>query len=351
MSRFLPMVVVRKPEMSPNDLRQCLRAALGGTLGFLVCKMMGWSYGAFFTVSPILLLGMVPVFNAHIVRQYLASTLLVVGCVMVLQGMLGDKPIPMTLVVIALFAGLFRAMSGGVNLLFGAMGVVNLSMLLHFASYPQAHVSDLMGAFVMAVVTTLLICALMHQLLPDPEPRQPRQMPVKPASNVRHEVILATTVATLSFLVFQVLDLQDSLSAQISSILVVFPLSWKGAGPAGWNRALGTLLGCAVGLLVQFVLMNHFDILLLVAFGLWISLLLFARCHMLEGGLPGVGFAGLTTMAILFGQYLTPAQDLFFNDLYRITSLSVAVMLSLMVIFLMDRLLNRFESTRLQPVT
>lgn len=67
--------------------------------------------------------------------------------------------------------------------------------------------------------------------------------------------------------------------------------------------------------------------------------------------MPGVGFAGLTTMAILFGQYLTPAQDLFFNDLYRITSLSVAVMLSLMVIFLMDRLLNRFESTRLQPVT
>ncbi len=350
MSRFLPLVLVQKSELTPNDLHQCLRASLGGTLGFLLCKVMGWNYGAFFAVSPVLLLGMVPVFNAHILRQYLASTLLVVVCILLFQGMLGDKPIPMTLLVIMLFAGLFRAMSGGINLLFGAMGVVNLSMLLHFASYPQAQVSDLLGAFVMAVVTTVIICLLMHQLFPDVEPRQPRPMPVKPASNVRHEVILATTVATLSFLVFQMFDLQYSLSAQISSILVAFPMSWRGAGPAGWNRALGTLVGCAVGLLIQLVLLNHFDVLLLVTFGLWISMLLFARCHMLEGGIPGVGFAGLTTMTILFGQYLTPTQDLVFSDLYRFTSLSVAVMASLAVIFVMDRLLNRFESTRWQPI-
>ncbi|MFO6313377.1 DUF2955 domain-containing protein, partial [Pseudomonas aeruginosa] len=36
--------------MSANDLRQCLRIAGGGTLGFFVCKLMNWDYGSFFGV-------------------------------------------------------------------------------------------------------------------------------------------------------------------------------------------------------------------------------------------------------------------------------------------------------------
>ncbi|MFP3345107.1 1,4-alpha-glucan branching protein, partial [Halomonas sp. SIMBA_159] len=86
-------------------------------------------------------------------------------------------------------------------------------------------------------VFTLFVTILMYTLFPDTSPRAARQMPAKPLSNQRHEVILATTVATLSFLVFQSFDLIDSLSAQIASVLVLFPLNWHGAGEAGWNRA------------------------------------------------------------------------------------------------------------------
>ena len=110
---------------------------------------------------------------------------------------------------------------------------------------------------------------------------------------------------------------------------------------------MGTLVGCNVGLLVQFVLMDHFDVLPFVAAGLWVSLMLFARIHLLEGG-TGAGFAALTTMSILFGQYLSPRQDLFYSDLYRFWSLSVAVLLSLTAVYLMHLLLNRFAATRLQ---
>ncbi len=346
MRKLRPILIAGKTTMNGNDLRQCLRMALGGTLGFLLCKLMNWNYGAFFTVMPIFLLGMVPRLVPHVIRQYLGAVLLVVPVILLVQGVFGDKPVPMTLLMMALFALLFREMSRGVNLLFGALGVVSLSMMLNFASYPGANVADIIASFLMSTATTLLICNLMHILLPDVEPRAPRPAFTKTASSRRHEVILATTVATLSFVTFQVFDLPTSLSAQIASLLVVFPMSWRGAIPSAWNRTLGTLVGCNAGLVIQFILMTHFDVLPFITLGLWLSLLIFGRYHMLEGGPSGAGFAAVTTMAILFGQYVTPERDLFFSDLYRFSSLAVAVLISLMVVFLMDRLLNRFESTR-----
>jgi len=342
-----PILLMSKRQLDANDVRQCLRIAFGGTLGFVLCKLMGWNYGAFFVVQPILLLGMVPTLNGHVMRQFVANMLVVTLSVLVLQGLFGDKPVPMTLLVAGMFALLFREMSRGAHFLFGAMSIVNMSMQLHFASYPTADIGDIVASNIVSVFTTLGIAMLMHVVFADVAPRQPRQMPSKPLTNQRHEVILATTVATLSYIVFQVFNLQSGLSAQVASILVLFPLNWKGAGPAGWNRALGTLVGCNVGLLVQFVLMDHFDVLPFVAAGLWVSLMLFARIHLLEGG-TGAGFAALTTMSILFGQYLSPRQDLFYSDLYRFWSLSVAVLLSLTAVYLMHLLLNRFTATRLQ---
>lgn len=351
MRRFRPLLLVSKREMSANDLRQCLRIAFGGTLGFLLCKLFGASYGAFYTVTPMLLLGMIPQLSGHAVRQFLANVLLVCVTVLLVHGLFGDKPVPMTLIVVALFAVLFRAMARGPNFLFGAMSIVNLSMLLHFASYPNASVLDMVASHLSAAALSLFIALLMHHLFPDVEPRPARQMPAKSLATQRHETILATSVATLSFIAFQVLDLQGSLSAQVATILVLFPLNWRGAGPAGWNRAIGTFVGCNVGLVIQLVLLNHFDVLPFIAFGLWVSLMIFGRFHMLEGGMSAAGFSALTTMAILFGQYLSPQQDLIYSDLYRFSSLAVAVLLALMAVYLMHRLLNRFESTRLSEVS
>jgi hypothetical protein len=69
--------------LTPNELRQCLRIAFGCTLGFVLCKIFGWSNGVFFTVTPVLLLGLVPVMNGHAARQLIASAAmcgLEVGC-------------------------------------------------------------------------------------------------------------------------------------------------------------------------------------------------------------------------------------------------------------------------------
>ena len=60
----------------------------------------------------------------------------------------------------------------------------------------------------------------------------------------------------------------------------------------------------------------------------------------------GVGFASITTIGIMFGQNLHPDQDLVFSDLYRITSVTVALLATLTMVFLVHRVLNCFAATR-----
>ncbi|MNP26426.1 hypothetical protein D3C76_1192830 [compost metagenome] len=123
-------------------------------------------------------------------------------------------------------------------------------------------------------------------------------------------------------------------------------MHWNGSRFAGRTRAHGTLLGCVIALLIMLLLYDHHDLLPLVALLLWIAAMVCARWHMLEKGVPGVGFGALTTLAILFGQSLTPSHDIIFATLYRLSSVCVSVLLTLFVVFMVHRLLNRFVTTR-----
>jgi len=113
------------------------------------------------------------------------------------------------------------------------------------------------------------------------------------------------------------------------------------------KRAVGTLLGCNLALAMQLVLYTQSHHFLLVVLLYWLGLMLFAREHILEGGGSGIGFGGLTTLGILFGQSLGPQQDLAYSALYRFSSMSVALVATLVVMACVQRVLNRFAATRL----
>lgn len=334
--------------LDKNGLRQALRIAGGSALGFSLCKLMNWPNGIFFTVYPMLLLGLVPILNAHIIRQFFASAAFSALFVLIVQGLFSHLPVVMTMLSFLAFTFLFYQMSRGANFLFGALSVVSLSIQLHFASYVGNGTSiyPLIISNGLAVVVTVLTAVLMHFMFPDVAPRQARVMPTKAKESIRHEVLLCATVATLSFVLFQVFDLQDSISAQAASILILFPLCWKAAGMAGWQRAIGTLIGCNLALVSQLFLYNHTDILLFPALILWILTLIFSRYHIIGGGIPGVGFGIITTFGILFGQSLGPGQDLIYSALYRFSSVSVAIIVSLCAVYIMHHILNRFSVTR-----
>lgn len=332
--------------LSANDLQQCLRIAGGGTTGFYLCKLFSLEYGAFFVLYPVLLLGLVPLLNPHIARQFIAQGVVCGLEVALLQGMFGDRPLVMIPIVFLLFLYRFALMARGPMMLFGALATVFLSMQLHFASYPQVNVMDMMISNAVAVWLALPIAALMYYLFPDREPRQMPPRRQKDAASLRHEALLGASAATLSFIVFQSMDLFDNLAAQIAGILVLFPMHWKGVHFAGRERALGTIVACMLGMLIQLVLYNHYDMLPMVGLLLWVAFMLCARWHMMDRGRPGAGFATVTTIAVIFGQELTPTQDIMQSTLQRLLSTGIAVLLMLVAVFLLHRLLNRFEATR-----
>lgn len=333
--------------LSENALRQCLRVAGGGTLGFIISQLMGWNYGVFFTVFPMFLLGMVPILNISIIRQFLGNVSVNALEVSLVVGLLKHMPVVMTLVVLGMFLFRFSLMAKGPLFLFGANGVLTLSILLHFASYPSVDLADLLASNFVASVLAVFIAMLMYTLFPDVEPRQPPPKSTKTKAQMRHETLMGGITATLSFVVFQVFDLQGSLSAQMATILVLFAMGYAGARVSARKRAIGTLLGCNLALIMQLLLYTQSNHFLLAIVLYWLGLLLFGREHILEGGGSGIGFGGMTTLGILFGQSLGPSQDLVYSALYRFSSMSVALVVTLLFMACLHYVLNLWEPTRL----
>lgn len=337
--------------MSENDLRQCLRIATGASIGFAICKFFNWNYGVFFTVTPMLLLGLVPVMSLHAARQLIFSAIICGLEVGILGGLFGGHPIIMTMIAFGLFLYKFGCMSKGPLFLFGANSVLSLSIMLHFASYETSDLNDLIFSNLTANIISVAVAYLVMFFIPDVEARQPPPRPTepKPAHRMRHEALLGATITTLSFIVFQVGDLNDSMSAQATTILLLFPMHWNGALGYARKRAMGTLMGVAFGLTGQILLYDWSDTLLFVVPLLWIGCMLFGHMHVKESVGSGAGFGGLTTLGILFGQYLTPDGDMVFSALYRVSSVLFAIVVTLLFTYAVHRLLNRFEATRLMP--
>lgn len=329
-----------------NDFRQTLRIVFAGTIALSISSFYNTSYGVFFVVYPIMLLSLVPVFNRHVAKQFIFSASLNCVEMIFIIGYLSQWPLIMTIVVFALYVMRFRFMSKGPLFLFGSMGVVCQSVMLNFMSYPTTNWHTLLFSNIEASVMAVCLSALMNYLLPDVEPRRPPPLIEKDDARVRHESLLSGTVATLIFVVFQISDLSDSLSALMAGVLILFPMHYRGAVMSSIWRVAGVVLGCLYILVVQLILYDHSSHMLLMMPLIALGLAFGARLHVMEKVGAGVGFASITTIGIMFGQNMHPDGDLVFSDLYRITSVTFSLVATLTLVFLVHRILNCFEPTR-----
>ncbi|MFM2486156.1 DUF2955 domain-containing protein [Celerinatantimonas yamalensis] len=335
--------------LNDDELRRMLRVAFGCVLGFIACKTMDWNFGVFYTVTPVLLLGIIPVFNWKSAVQNIGSSLVGALQVGLISGIFGSRPIIMTLLTFAMFVFWFLMMAKG-WMTFGGNGALYASVMLHFASYQSVDVNDMIANNIWASIITSAIAALMMWLLPPSKPPGAPPASDKNKQRVRHEVLMGSVIATVSFLAFQVLDLKDSLSAQVTTILLLFPMHWNGSLAYARYRTTGVLIGVGFGIAVQLLLYDHNNSLLLYTPLLWLGIFWFCHAHLKEGRASGIGFSAMTTTGILFGQYLTPNGGMIFSALYRFSSVAVAAIFGLMCCYLMHRLLNFFESTRFVPI-
>lgn len=332
--------------LSDNDWAQVKRLVFSGAFTFAVSKTFGWHYGLFYALYPLLLMGLVPVLNGHIARQFLYSAVVNIGVTTLIAGVFIRFPVIMMSLIFLFSVLCFWLMSTGRAFLFGAMSLASTHSLVHLASYPDTDVFNLYGNHLWATMITVAVAFVAYAIFPDRVPRQsPPRLP-KPASTIRHQVLLGAVCATVSFVVFQIADLRDSLSAQVATILILFPMTWHGAKMASLQRLSGTLVGSVSALLIQGLLYTHYDRLVLLVPFYAAALFLFSAEHAREAAGPARGFGAMTGVAALFG-LASPDVDLFTNSLYRLVSVTVSVSITLFFVYAVHLLLNKFSETRL----
>lgn len=335
--------------LTAQEQRRLLRIAFGSCGGLLICKLLNLPYGVFFTVYPMLLLGMLPRFDRLIAAQFVTGTLVNVAEAWLLYALFGPYPLLMTLGVLVVYGWHFRLMASTPYFLLGASGLVTLSTLLHFSSYPDTNVIEMASYALLASLLSVAMAALLYWLIPEHEDVS---MPPKQhltASQINHRTLLGAILATLSFMVFQIMDLRDSLSAQVATMLVLFPMTYQGNLVSAVKRGKGIAYGCALAIAVQLMMYDLINHLTLVILAFFMTVMLTAYLHLVERSGSGMGFGALTTIGILFGQYLQPNQDILYDATYRFSSVVIAMALLILCAFFVDALLNRFELTRNTP--
>ncbi|QJR80668.1 DUF2955 domain-containing protein [Alteromonas pelagimontana] len=333
-------------DFTVQEQRRLLRIAFGACIGFTISKVMNWPYGVFFTVYPMLLLGMLPKFDSLVAFQFLGSVTITGVEIYLLNIFFSESPLLMTMGVFAVFAVHFRFMAVSSHFMMWASGLISLSVLLHFSSYPGTSLSDMMMATFLATLISVCSAACLYWIIPEkePVPMPPKQQLSAPQIN--HRMLMGACLATISFVVFQIFDLKDSLSAQVATVLVLFPMTYQGTLTSAFKRAKGVALGCALGITVQIMMYDLIQYLPLVVLVMFMTVMFAAKLHLIERSGSGMGFGALTTLGILFGQYLQPNADMFYSGLYRLSSVVGALCVLMIVAYYLDGFLNKFAATQ-----
>jgi len=332
--------------LGPNDWRQASRMAFGGFVGWALATLLGLPYALYYAVYPLVLLGLSPACDRHVALQFLTSAPTAMVAAGLMIAVFSAHPVAMTVVYLGFAMFCFTLMTGPRKLfMYGGVSLAISSGLLHFGSHPQMAWQPLFWAIAGSVSVSVALYIVSFALFPDVEPRAPRVPPARTTPQRRHLILLGALAATASFAFFQAVDLSDSLSAQMATVLILLGLTHEGIWSAGRTRLVGSVIGSIHAVLVQVAIAYHSGFWPLTAAVLLVGLLWFSAAHAREKNGSLEGFAAVTALAILFG-LLTPADDMVGNSLYRGVSVVVAIALMLVLISLLHRALNRFAPTR-----
>ncbi|MEF1212907.1 DUF2955 domain-containing protein [Vibrio alginolyticus] len=221
--------------------------------------------------------------------------------------------------------------------LFGYMGLLVGSIVLNFASYNFMDIEEFnVNMWVMAF-SNIFVCAFAYWLFPEPKsPTEHIEMstPVKSDIDYISQVAMGWVVAMAAFIVFQVADLYDSLSAQASILIILTPMTLAGSLAMAKIRIIGTALGCIAGMAVQLILGSWYGHGLL--FWLAFTIAMGPFCLWLTKGQikAAIAFSAMSALSVPLTTSLVPEQkDAFFSILYRFSSIFVAVLLTAMVMW------------------
>lgn len=214
-----------------------LRIWFGCSLGLALSMIFGWSYGFFTIMMPLFILGRMDHFNlAALLIVFFSAVWTTIQATFLLEY-LQFHPTLMTVAVGIMMLFKCIAMMNQKTYLFGYMGLLVGSIVLNFASYNFMDIEEFnVNMWVMAF-SNIFVCAFAYWLFPEPKSSAEHiemSTPVKSDIDYISQVAMGWVVAMAAFIVFQVADLYDSLSAQASILIILTPMTLAARSP--WQK-------------------------------------------------------------------------------------------------------------------
>ena len=321
-----------------------LRIWFACMLGVTISTLLGWSNAMFMALLPVFVLVSLNRWNTGLFVQLILGTFWVSVQVSLIIGFLQPYPVLMLIAVGIMLLFKCFAMHHKSTYIFGYVGLLIGSILLNFGSYQAFDLENFIVGVWIATLMTLPICGLAFYCFPDPIEEGPIisiQGQDKQPKAILEQTALGWLVAMAAFIIFQMANLNDSLSAQASILVILAPMTLVGSMMAAKIRIIGTLAGCMAAMIIQFVLYDMFDnpILYLVSYA--IAAGIFCRWLAKDPVWAGIGFSAISALTIPLTNTMVPGQqDAFFAILYRASSILVAVIATSMMIWLGYKLLK-----------
>ncbi|TXZ74684.1 DUF2955 domain-containing protein [Vibrio mimicus] len=312
------------------------RIWFGCASGLALSMLFDWSYGFFAIMLPLFVLSRAERFQLTPLLMVAFSAVWTTLQATFLLEYFQFHPVLMTVAVGLFFLFKCIAMMNPNTYLFGYMGLLVGSIVLNFASYDFIDIEDFNVNLWVISLANIAICAMAFWLFPEPksdEMQNAMTTPVKSDLDYISQVAMGWIVAMSAFLLFQMADLYDSLSAQASIIIILTPMTLAGSMAMAKIRVIGTALGCLAGLAVQLILGGWYSNGLL--FWLAFTIAMGPFCYLLTKGpiKSAIAFSAMSALAVPLTAIVPETKDAFFSILYRFSSIFVAVIATTMLMW------------------
>ena len=321
-----------------------LRIWFGCSLGLGLSMLFDWSYGFFAVISPLFILSKLDRFHLLALLMVPISAISSSLQATFLVELLQQYPLLLTVAVGIMMLFNCVLMAHSTTFLFGFISLFVSSIVFSFASYDFFDIEDFNVNLWIITFVNIGVCALAYWLLPNKDADTLEEPPLPQVrTDLEHitQVAIAWVVAMAAFLVFQMADLYDSLSALASVIIILMPMTLAGSLGAAKVRIIGTALGCLAGAAAQLVLGKWFANGWLFWLAVTIAMGIF--CHWQTEGMvkSAIGFSAMSALIVPLTTVVVPEQqDAIYSILYRFSSIFVAVTVTILLMWIVHHWLK-----------
>lgn len=334
------IIFIKMNIMTENDLQQIKRVLFGSYLGFILPKIFDWDYGTYFSLYPILIMGLSPVINAHIIRQFLFSGVFSVAVAYFITVNSSVSIVTTITLSFSINVFCFWIMSTNTAFLAGAQSLISIHTLTHLGSYQSTNLSDVYTSVILATFITAAIVAISFYFFPDRHERTIIQKSVQSNIDNIKKTMLGSVVSSVSLMFFMLFDEKDSIAAQVSSLLVLFPINWNLIFHSSIKRIYGTIIGSSTALIIQVIVSVFNENIFIISFLYCFCIMLYTSAHIKENAGPAKWFVALTTLSVIVGMK-TMNSDISYSSLYRLTSVPIAIVVTIMITYIIHLVINQ----------